>query len=172
MTKTFFACSVTYGTGAVPTEVSTAFDSRTVILSGLPNDTQEDNIASLCAPYGDVESMNLDYSGPLAAAEVTYNERGQANRAARLLNGTDFRLGSEHQSYGLSTKLAAKAPTRFGNPHGSRQVKLTWSLPTRVAWGFYTSIGQAKEAVTRLDQTQCDNRKVSPSLLNHPFDPV
>lgn len=157
----FFRCTVRFGPGAVPDQITTEFDSPALLLSNLPVHASEEDIMTLCQPYGDILHMSFDMLESSVSAQVQFSTSIEAANAASHLNNV------QHQS----TTIAASTDSIAVVNHNvdflcSRSVKLTWVIATKGAWAYYSKISEAKAEAIRLDKTECDGRKVTATFEN------
>ena len=153
--RSMFHCTVRFGAGATPQEITTAFESRHIILSNLSPNVTDAEIVEITETFGDLIAVHLDISPTKVSARVEFAECAQAASAVQTLNNI------EHQSMKLTARLDLRAAIESGaGTLLSRKVKISWYAPSLVAWAHYPTITMAKNEAIRLDGMTFDGRKI------------
>jgi len=139
-------CIVRFGIDATPDQITTAADSRKLILSNLPVDVSPTDIKDLADRFGEIHSIiSLDETAHTARIEVEFAESSQALNAFKHLNGQPF------EKYTISANLKAQISMTVRSPDQRHILKVSWPAPSASAWIHYSSISKAKSEAIRLD---------------------
>lgn len=139
-------CTVRFGIDATPDQITTAADSKKLILSNLPVAVSPPDIQELVGSFGEIHSiMSLDETEHTARIEVEFAESSHALTAFRHLDGHLF------ESHTISATLKGRIPMNVISSEHTRVVKVSWPAMSASAWIHYTNISQAKSEAIRLD---------------------
>ena len=139
-------CVVSFGIDATPDQITTAADSKKLILSNLPVAVLPTDIRELAEPFGEIRTIiSLDETEHTARIEIEYAECSQALTAFKHLNGHPF------QSHTISANLKGRISMTVRSSEHTHVVKVFWPAPSAMAWVHYTTISKAKSEAIRLD---------------------
>ena len=139
-------CTVRFGINATPDQITTAADSKKLILSNIPVDASPTDITTLAGPFGEIKNIiSLDETVDTARIEVEFAESNPALAAFKHLNGRLF------ESHIISASLKGQISMTIRSPEHTYVVKLSWPIPSASAWIHYKTISKAKSDATRLD---------------------
>lgn len=152
-------CKVTYGDGASIQQISTPFESRHVILSNIPSDATVSDLSQAIEILGDIQSLTIQSAslGP-PIARVDYRTPAQAMLAVQELDGFVY------QDHRLRARIDVQAVEGGVGTLRSTKVKLSWFMPSRVAWAHYDSISFARKQAEHLNGREFNGRKVTASF--------
>lgn len=139
-------CAVSFGIDATPVQITTAADSKKLILSNLPATVSPTDIKELVEPFGEVRTIiSLDETEHTARIEVEFAECSQASTAFKHLNGYPF------ESHTISANLKGRISMTVRSSEHTHVVKVFWPAPSAVAWIHFTTVSKAKSEAIRLD---------------------
>ncbi|KAJ7115830.1 hypothetical protein C8R44DRAFT_880242 [Mycena epipterygia] len=154
--QSVYHCTVRFGSGAIPEQVVTPFESHGLILSHYPAGMTHADLLQLAEPYGVVKNTTFRLSPTGVQAYIEFEEHSQAAEARVDLNGAtldelviEAHLDSVGSVGGCVHELKAE-----------RQLKLIWDAPSVSGWAFYPNVGAAKEESTRLNGMMYGDRKI------------
>ncbi|KAG7093584.1 hypothetical protein E1B28_007250 [Marasmius oreades] len=161
--QSFFHCRVRFGPGGVPEEVTTPFESHTVVISHLPlaiTSQQIEELDRLVSSFGTIDDQTTETIDDAVQVRIDYSSIPDAAVAARSLNNYQF-----HSSI-LTARVDSPSPIVYNiqPAKDSCWVKIAYPTPYRRAWCFYRTITQAKQEVNRLDGRTLRGRKVKASF--------
>ena len=139
-------CTVGFGIDATPDQITTAAESKKLILSNMPVDVSPTNIKELAEPFGEIHSViSLDETEDNARIEVEFAESSQALGAFKHLNGQFF------ESRTISANLKSRISMTVRSSEHTHVIKVSWPTPSATAWIHYATVSQAKSEAIRLD---------------------
>lgn len=139
-------CTVCFGINATPDQITTAAESKKLVLSNLPVHVTPADIKELAGPFGEIHSIiSLDETAHTARIEVEFAKSSQALSAFKHVNGQNF------ESHTISANLKGRISMTVRSPEHTHVVKVSWPAPSASAWIHYTSISKAKSEAIRLD---------------------
>lgn len=139
-------CTVRFGIDASPDQITTAAESKKLILSNLPVDVSPTDVTELAEPYGEIRSIiSLDETAQTAMIEVEFAETSQALTAFKHLNGQPCK------SHTISANLKGRISMTVKSPERRHVLKVSWPAPSASAWIHYTGVSKAKSEAIRLD---------------------
>ncbi|KAJ3538049.1 hypothetical protein NM688_g6575 [Phlebia brevispora] len=158
--RNIFRCKVTYDDGASIQQITTAFESRYVLLSNLPLNVSIPDLSQLVEKYGDIQNLivNQQTSSSTSIVRVEYVESMGALKAVSQLNGRRYE-GRE-----LGAKMDVMAVEDGVATLRSTKVKLSWFAPSRIAWAHYHGLSFAKQQAERLNGREFQGRKIAASF--------
>lgn len=147
MERIVFGCNVLFGPGINPIQITTPFDSRSIVIPRLHLQFTEPYIYDLTERSGDIISISSTFNDDDASVNyhIEYSTSNEAAGAALTLNG------SVHHSVPLQVYLDSGAFSDHPITIDSRTIRLVWDAPTVSAWVVYTTITQARQEVSKLD---------------------
>ena len=146
MERHIFNCTVSFGIDATPDHITTAADSKKLILSNLPVAVSPTDIRELAEPFGEIRTiMSLDETEHTARIEVEFAESSQTLTAFKHLNGQPF------GSHTISANLKGRISMTVRSSEHTHVVKVSWPAPSASAWIHYATISKAKSEAIRLD---------------------
>ncbi|KAI0078666.1 hypothetical protein K474DRAFT_864478 [Panus rudis PR-1116 ss-1] len=154
--RTLLGCRVQFGTGALIQQITTAFESHFVMLTGIPPIiAQHGTILAYAEKYGSVLDLSL-------------TEESESNHTARIkyVTSTEARSAAQglHDKLVQSVRLTARVDLRAVESGPavlrSTKVKVSWYAPSGIAWAHYHNISDARANASRLDGMVFANRKI------------
>ncbi|KAF8915575.1 hypothetical protein CPB85DRAFT_1251466 [Mucidula mucida] len=136
---TFLHCKASFGPGAQITEITTSFESRTLIISNIPDDDDQGTLIAAFEPFGRLEKIALLRDTDTATARVTYASASEASSAIRGLRASPY-----------EPKMDLKVVETGHAVLRSTKVKISWFAPRRIGWAHYPTITAAKTHAKRL----------------------
>ncbi len=149
-------CRVVYGAGASIHHVTTAFESRFLVLSDLPLLTESSGLLKLVESVGDIKSFTLNSS--VSTARVEYADASLASSAIRSLDGAHYAGGKISARYDVRAVEDGLATLR------STKVKVSWFAPSCIAWAHYDGLSFARKQAEKLNGKIFNGRKISTSF--------
>ena len=144
--RNILSCVVSFGIDATPDRITTAADSKKLILSNLPVAVSPTDIRELAEPFGEIRTIiSLDETEHTARIEIEFAECSQALTALKHLNEHPF------ESHIISANLKGQISTTVRSSKHTHVVKVFWPAPRVVAWVHYATISKAKSEAIRLD---------------------
>ncbi|KAF9024567.1 hypothetical protein BDZ89DRAFT_1017497 [Hymenopellis radicata] len=128
-----------FGPGAQIAEITTSFESRTLIISNIPDEADQGTLISVFEPFGHLEKIALLRDTDTATARVTYASALEASAAIRGLRSSRYEPKMD-----LKVVESGQAVLR------STKVKVSWFAPRRIGWAHYPTIAAAKSHAKRL----------------------
>ncbi|KAJ6621346.1 hypothetical protein B0H10DRAFT_2018090 [Mycena sp. CBHHK59/15] len=144
--RSIYHCMVRFGTGVIPDQVTTAFESHTLILSNLPPGIVHADLTQLAEPYGVVKSSVFHLSPTGIQAHLEFEEYSQASDGLIHLDGLPLE----------ETVLNARLDSV-----GTVSSYLVWDAPSVSGWVFYPSVRMAKDESSRLNGQVYGDRKLT-----------
>ncbi|KAI9452126.1 hypothetical protein BJY52DRAFT_1174588 [Lactarius psammicola] len=148
--RNYSGSEVHFGVGAVIQKLTTAFESRTVVVSNVPADATRMAFIELAESFGDVKSLTCDGT----SARIEYMDVSDAAYAVEGLS--DQEIGQFTLSARFDLRAVAAGPATLR----STKVKVSWYAPSTVAWAHYASLSKAKTEATRLNGTTFNGRTI------------
>ena len=146
MERHILSCLVSFGIDATPDQITTAADSKKLILSNLPVAVSPTDIRELAGPFGEIRTIvSLDETEHTARIEVEFAECSHASTAFKHLNGHLF------ESLTISANLRGRISMSVRSSEHTPVVKVFWPAPSVTAWVHYATISKAKSEAIRLD---------------------
>ncbi|KAJ7449577.1 hypothetical protein FB451DRAFT_1287327 [Mycena latifolia] len=146
--QSVYRCMVRFGSGAIPEEVITPFESQGVLLSNYPPGMAHDDLSRLAEPYGVVKNTTFRLLPTGMQAHIEFEESSQAAEAAANLNGSTL------------DQLVLRAHLDCVGS-AEHKVKLVWDAPSVSGWAFYPNVRQAKDESVRLNGIMYGDRKIT-----------
>ncbi|CAL1709050.1 unnamed protein product [Somion occarium] len=141
----FDSAKIVFGPGFEVQKVVTGFESRAVILPGLPVDVNVDAIRNALEPFGEVADVQVVARAKDASkvtAKAFYTDHASAAQAAAALDGSNF-FGTR-----LSIQLATHKSTSLGKGTVcDGDIDLEFSAPSRTGFAGYPSLSLAQQAI-------------------------
>lgn len=160
--RSLFHCNVEFGNdnGCSPTNITTASESRCVVLFNLPTNILHEELYDLAKNIGDVNDIDIepDERGTSARGILHFADYAQAVIAATQLDGQTY------DSRLITARLDSPAAERIMVPLVCHSVKLIWPVPSIYAWAFYPTITIAKAQEKRLVGLVYQGRKIQASF--------
>ena len=139
-------CVVSFGIDATPDQITTAADSKKLILSNLPVAVSPTDIRELTEPFGEIRAIiSVDETEHTAMIEIEFAECSQALTAFKHLNGHPF------ENLTISANLKGRISMTVRSSEHTHVVKVVWPTPSAMAWVHFTTISKAKSEAIRLD---------------------
>ena len=139
-------CVVRFGIDATPDQITTAADSKKLVLSNLPVAVSLTDIRALVEPFGEIRTIiGFDEAEPTARTEIEFAECSQAMAVFKHLNEHPF------GSHTISASLKGRISMTIRSSEHIHVVKVFWPAPSAIAWVHYTTITKAKSEAIRLD---------------------
>ena len=141
-------CVVSFGIDATPDQITTAADSKKLILSNLPVAASYTDIKELAEPFGEIRTItSLDETEHTTSLtiDIEFAERSQALIAFTQLNGHPF------EGHTISANLTGQISMTVRSSEHTHVVKVFWPAPSATAWVHFATISKAKSEAIRLD---------------------
>ncbi|KAK0213098.1 hypothetical protein DFS33DRAFT_1249741 [Desarmillaria ectypa] len=149
MQRSFFHCKALFGPGATIRSITTSFESRTVVISNIPDDQTQGTLIALLEPFGRLNSIALTRDAEAATARATFFTEAEASSAVHGLAGS-----------GMQLKMDLKAVENGEATLRSTKVKVAWFAPRRIGWAHYGKIADAKRNAERLNGSTLNGHKL------------
>ncbi|KAG7446590.1 uncharacterized protein BT62DRAFT_128054 [Guyanagaster necrorhizus] len=149
MQRSFFHCKALFGPGANIQSITTSFESRTVVISTIPDDQTQGTLIALLEPFGRLSNIAVTKDAEAATARATFFTVAEASAAVRGLAGS-----------GMQLKMDLKAVESGAATLRSTKVKVAWFAPRRIGWAHYTRITDAKKNAERLNGSTFNGYKL------------
>lgn len=154
--RALFNCAVCFSSTdeCSPVEITSASESRRVLLFNLPSNVEHKELQGLGEQIASVDYIEIEYAETRARATMDFNCTTEAALAAARLDG---------QIYGGNTLIArldSVAAESIFQPLACHSVKITWPTPTRFAWVYYPTITIAKNEAIRLNGLAFESRQI------------
>ncbi|KAJ7245121.1 hypothetical protein B0H12DRAFT_1325358 [Mycena haematopus] len=159
--QSIYHCTVRFGSGAIPEDVVTPFESRSLILSDYPLGIAHDDLVQLAEPYGVIKGTTFSVTPGGMRAHIEFEECSQAAEARVNLDGMTLTESVMHARLDSIGSVG-------GNIHErktGRQLRLLWDAPSTSAWVFYPTVGVAKAESERLNGIMYGARKISAAYV-------
>ena len=155
--RTLFNCAVCFSStdGCSPIEITSASESRRVLLFNLPPNVEHPELHRLGEQIAGVDYIDIEYAEAGARATIDFNRPTEAALAAAQLDGQIYNGNA------LIARLDSIAAESVYQPLACHSVKITWLTPTRFAWAFYPTITIAKNEATRLNGQTFEGRQIT-----------
>ncbi|KAJ7155546.1 hypothetical protein C8R43DRAFT_1000363 [Mycena crocata] len=148
---------VRFGSGAIPEQVVTSFDSSRLIVSNYPPGFDHNDLRLLAEPYGVVKDTTFRLWPEGVQACIQFDEYAQAAEARLNLNG----MVLNQQVMRARLDSIGSVGGSIHEPQVEHQLKLVWDAPSVSAWAFYKNVGMAKVEAARLNGAIYDSREIS-----------
>ncbi|KAE9400874.1 hypothetical protein BT96DRAFT_938332 [Gymnopus androsaceus JB14] len=148
-----YGCKVDFGPGASVRSITTAFESRTIVISNIPSDASRNTLMEVLEHFGHIKNIGIDLT--TGTARVEFVESSQA--ASAVENLTDYEFGA---SALLSARFDLTAIETGPATLRSTKVKLTWFAPSVIAWAHYNTVSKARAEAQRLDGLVFNESKI------------
>ncbi|KAK7030734.1 hypothetical protein R3P38DRAFT_3266466 [Favolaschia claudopus] len=145
-----YDCLVRFGSGAIPEELVTKFESSTLKLSGYPYGMSHDDLVQLASPYGVVKNTTFNVTPGGLQAHIEFEDSIQAAAARANLNGLQIVNDEETVCIHAQLDCAGSVAGSVFELETARQLQLVWDAPSVSAWAFYATVGIAKHESDRL----------------------
>ncbi len=122
--RNYSGSEVHFGVGAVIQKLTTAFESRTVVVSNVPADATRMAFIEFAESFGEVKSLTCDGT----SARIEYMDVSDAAYAVEGLS--DHEIGQFTLSARFDLRAVAAGPATLR----STKVKVSWYAPSTVAW--------------------------------------
>lgn len=139
-----FGCKAEFGDGASVLQVTTAFESCTVIVFNVPPNTSRDALIELLESFGHIKNLSLHLED--GSVRVEYMNSSQAAAAVEGLSDRDFRSRTLSARFDLRAVEVGPATLR------STKVKVSWFAPSVIVWAHYDTVSTARAQAKRLDE--------------------
>ncbi|KAK0225636.1 hypothetical protein IW262DRAFT_1446605 [Armillaria fumosa] len=149
MQRSFFQCKAAFGPGATIQSITTSFESRTVVISTIPDDQTQGTLIALLEPFGRLSNIVLTKDAEAATVRATFFTVAEASAAVRGLAGS-----------GMQLKMDLKAVESGEATLRSTKVKVAWFAPRRIGWAHYRKIADAKRHAERLNGSTFNGYKL------------
>lgn len=163
--RIFSNCTVQYGPGSIPLQILTGFHTNRIVLHNLPFNVAPSDVEALVSPFGTVTSVISvaeDEDGDASSIEVAFFGGSEAKQAALHLHGQTF------DSRLIRAELDTNLSLRVNSQSESCVVKLTWVVPSSMAWVAYKSISVSKGEAVRLNGFLFRGRKIQAEFQTGP----
>lgn len=148
-----YGCKVDFGPGASVRSITTAFESRSIVISNIPSDVSQNTLMEVLEHFGHIKSLRIDLA--VGTARVEFVKSSQA--ASAVENLTDYELGA---SALLSVRFDLTAIETGPAMLRSTKVKLTWFAPSIIAWAHYDTVSKARAEAQRLNGMMFNESKI------------
>lgn len=145
------AVHVAFGPGLQVQHVKTGFESRVVLIKGVPSNKTAGDLTHALRRFGEISEVHIPEvcDAPTMTVKATYPTYDEAVKAVAGLNNQSL-FGVE-----LHVQLASQHSTSLGK--GSVQdgdLRLEFAAPCRIAYLGYTSLDAAEQAIAKIKATE------------------
>ena len=154
--RNLFNCAVCFSStdGCSPVEITSASESRRVLVFNLPSNIEHEELRRLGEQIAGVDYIDIEYAETRARATINFNCTTDAALAAAKLNGQIYDGNT------LIARLDSVAAESVFQPLACHSVKITWPTSTRFAWAYYPTITIAKNEAIRLNGLTFEGRQI------------
>lgn len=149
-----YGCKVLYGPGASIAEITTAFESRNLILSNLSQPLSSAKFTEFVETFGDIQSLVVS-PGDSATARVEYADARRAVAAMSKLQDCVY------EGRRIMARMDVRAVEDGRATLRSTKVKISWFAPSRIAWAHYDGLSFARKQAVQLNGKTFSGRKVT-----------
>jgi hypothetical protein len=149
---------VTFAPGPIIHSVETVFESRTVILTGIPDVSSREDILQLLRTPFKYRRFNFDPKITPLMARLEFSSAKQAVEASEYLHGMKL------HGVGICARIDCTRVATDTGSFRSTKVKVSWFKPTRIAWSHYNTYSRAQKESKRLHGLLFDTNKLSVTL--------
>ncbi|KAI0308594.1 hypothetical protein OF83DRAFT_1089701, partial [Amylostereum chailletii] len=136
-------CKVSFGAGVSVRSITTAFESKTILVKNIPHNTSQEALLGLLEKFGHIVTFMREPQSDVARIEFV-----DSHQAAAAVEGL---VDTTSDSSGLTAQFELSVVQTGSATFRSTKVKASWYAPSILAYAHYNTFTKARDAAQRLD---------------------